>query len=396
MPGHQILRDQHVFLGHSQSQGQAAKMNIREIAERARVSAATVSRVVNCIPTVNRKLAKRVWSAVGELGYSPNRQARGLVSGKSRFLGLVVSDMTDPFSWEIIQSFEAAAVHCGYEILVTSTRHDPKRMELCIRRMIERRIEGAAILTFGLEELVVEELRARGIPLVCVDIEPGVSTGSVVRIDYERGSRQAVQHLAALRHKRIAYVTGPLDSKRDSAKRSAFEKCMSEIGLRAGSELIVGGDDTVEGGVRTIGQLTHLRHRPTAVFCSNDMTAIGVMQGACELGVTVPRDLSVIGFDDAPFSAFITPPLTTVRVPQAELAEIAFHALISELDRAEHAISKSREYVLNTHLVLRRSTALALPQRSRPANAFPSEIESSIEDPLMQRAGHDRVTIARL
>lgn len=370
-------------------------MNIREIAERAGVSAATVSRVINYIPTVDRKLAKRVWNVVGDLGYSPNGQARGLVSGKSRVLGLAVSDMTDSFSSEIIQSFETSAVHCSYEILVTSTLHDPKRIELCVRRMIERRIEGAAVLTFGLEELFVEKLRDRGIPLVCVDSEPDASTVSIIRLDYERGIRQAVQHLVALRHERIAYVAGPFDSKRDSAKRSAFEKCMSEIGIPVFSELIVAGDDTVAGGRRTIAQLAQLRNRPTAIFCSNDMTAIGVMTGACELAFAVPRELSVIGFDDIPFSRFITPPLTTVRVPQAELAAIAFHALVSELDGTQRETGKSTEYVLDTQLVLRRSTALALPWRSTRTNLQSSVVDSIPEDSLMQRAGHDRMMIAR-
>jgi len=358
-------------------------MNIREIAERAGVSAATVSRVINYIPTVDRKLAKRVWNVVGDLGYSPNGQARGLVSGKSRVLGLAVSDMTDSFSSEIIQSFETSAVRCSYEILVTSTLHDSKRIELCVRRMIERRIEGAAVLTFGLEELFVEKLRDRGIPLVCVDSEPDASTVSIIRLDYERGIRQAVQHLVALRHERIAYVAGPFDSKRDSAKRSAFEKCMSEIGIPVFSELIVAGDDTVAGGRRTIAQLAQLRNRPTAIFCSNDMTAIGVMTGACELAFAVPRELSVIGFDDIPFSRFITPPLTTVRVPQAELAAIAFHALVSELDGTQRETGKSTEYVLDTQLVLRRSTALALPWRSTRTNLQSSVVDSIPEDSLM-------------
>jgi LacI family transcriptional regulator len=373
----------------------ANKMNIREIAERARVSAATVSRVVNCIPTVNRKLAKRVWNTVGELGYSPNRQARGLVSGKSRILGLVVSAMTDPFSPEIIQSFETHAVQRGYEILVTSTLHDPKRIELSARRMIERRIEGVAVLTFG-SELLVEILRAQGIPLVYVDVEPCFSKASAVRIDYGHGIRQTVQHLAALRHERIGYVTGPSNSKTASAKRSAFEKCIAEIGLRASSELIFARDDTVEGGMSTFTYLAQLRNRPTAIICSNDMTAVGVMRRSYELGFAVPQDLSVVGFDDIPLARFINPPLTTVRVPQAELGRLAFHALISEVDRAEHETSKPKEYVLSTDLVLRRSTALALPRGAILPMRKSLVVESSTEDPLMQRAGHDQVTIARL
>ena len=127
-------------------------MDIREIAKRAKVSTATVSRAINRVPTVDPQLAKRVWRVVEELGYYPNTQARALVSGKTRIFGLIVSEITNPFFPEIVQSFEDIAVQHNYEILLTSTVHDPKRMEMSVRRMLERRVEGVAILTFGMEE----------------------------------------------------------------------------------------------------------------------------------------------------------------------------------------------------------------------------------------------------
>jgi LacI family transcriptional regulator len=132
-------------------------MDIREIAKRARVSTATVSRTINRVPTVNAQLAKRVWSVIEELGYYPNTQARALVSGRSRIFGLIVSEMTNPFFPEIMQVFETIAVQHSYEILLTSTGNDPKRMESSVRRMIERRVEGVAIMTFGMEELLLED-----------------------------------------------------------------------------------------------------------------------------------------------------------------------------------------------------------------------------------------------
>src|ERR1700756_4160316 len=131
-------------------------MDIREIAKRARVSTATVSRVVNRIPTVNPQTAKRVWNVVNELGYYPNTQARALVSGRSRIFGLIVSEITNPFFPEIVQVFETIAVQHDYEILLTSTVHDPKLMESSVRRMIERRVEGVAVLTFGMEDSLLE------------------------------------------------------------------------------------------------------------------------------------------------------------------------------------------------------------------------------------------------
>lgn len=331
-------------------------MDIREIARRAKVSTATVSRAINHVPTVDPQLSKRVWRVVDELGYFPNTQARALVSGRSRIFGLIVSEITNPFFPEIVQTFENLAVENNYEILLTSTVHDPKRMELSVRRMIERRVDGVAILTFGMEEALLEHLRFRKVPLVFVDVGPDSPHVVNIRIDYQNGIRQAVQHLAALRHSRIAFVTGPLLLKSAQARRSAFLQSMAEIGLPA--DLIVEGDHTLEGGMGALTKLIALRARPTAIVCSNDMTAIGVMREAYDHDIKIPTDLSIIGFDDIRLAQFTTPPLTTVQMSQTELARLAFRALMNEVAQvsANHRMS---EYRLITNLILRRSTALA-------------------------------------
>src|SRR2546430_5869335 len=251
-------------------------MDIREIAKRAKVSTATVSRTINRVPSVDPQLAKRVWKVVEELGYYPNTQARALVSGKSRIFGLIVSEITNPFFPEIVQTFEDIAVQHNYEILLTSTVHNPKRMELAVRRMIERRVDGVAILTFGMEDSLFDDLRFRKVPLVFVDVGPPVPGVSNIRINYQNGIRQAVQHLAALRHVRIAFVTGPLHLKSALARKAAFEESMHEIGLEVPPELLVVGDHTMEGGMKALVKLAGLSNPPTAVVCSNDMTAIGV------------------------------------------------------------------------------------------------------------------------
>jgi LacI family transcriptional regulator len=215
-----------------------------------------------------------------------------------------------------------------------------------------------------LDEVIIENLRAQEIAAVFVDVEPRRSKAGVVQIDYKRGTRHAVQHLAALRHERIGYVAGPAHSKTALAKRSAFEECMQEISLPLSSELMVAGDDTVEGGMRALTLFARLQGHPTAIVCSTDMAAVGVMKRAHELGMAVPQELSVIGFDDIPLAGFVTPPLTTVIVPKAELARLAFRALICELNPARDEIYQPQEYLLNTDLVLRRSTALACLRRS--------------------------------
>ena len=338
-------------------------MDIREIARRARVSTATVSRAINRVPTVDPQLAKRVWKVVDELGYYPNTQARALVSGRSRIFGLIVSEITNPFFPEIVQTFETLAVENNYEILLTSTVHDPKRMESSVRRMIERRVDGVAILTFGMEDSLLEHLRFRKVPLVFIDVGPDAQGIINIRINYQNGLRQAVQHLAALRHTRIAFITGPLHLKSAVARREAFKTAMEEIGLSP--ELIVVGNHQMEGGMRALLELSGLTAPPTAVMCSNDMTAIGVLREAYERNIKIPDDLSVVGFDDIRLAEFTIPPLTTIQMSQKALAKIGFQALLNEVER-ESPTKERSEYELNTSLVLRRSTALAQVGMSRP------------------------------
>src|SRR4030081_2600355 len=216
-------------------------MDIREIARRAKVSTATVSRTINHVPAVEPQRARGVWKVVEELGYYPNTQARALVSGRSRIFGLIISEITNPFFPEIVQVFETIAVQHHYEILLTSTGNDPKRMESSVRRMIERRVEGVAIMTFGMEEVLLEDLKLRKVPLVFVDVGPARPRVSKIRIDFLHGVRQAVQHLAALRHQDIAFISGPLHLKSAQARKQAFLASMQEIGLQSDPELIIEG-----------------------------------------------------------------------------------------------------------------------------------------------------------
>jgi len=331
-------------------------MDVREIARRAGVSVATVSRALNRLPSVHPQLSKRVWKVVDELGYYPNRQARSLATGRSRIFGLVVSEITNPFFPEIVQTFEDLAVANNYEVLLTSTVHDSKRVESALRRMIERRVDGVAILTFGMENALLDHLRFRKVPLVFVDVGPKAPGIVNIRVDYLSGIRQAVQHLVALRHQRIAFISGPSSLKTAVARKMAFQTSMREIGLEA--DLTVEGNHGIEGGMAALLALVKGSNRPTAVVCSNDMTAIGVMREAYDQNIKIPNELSVIGFDNIRLAGFAIPPLTTVEMSQTELARIAFEALLKEVRRDAESAERT-EYPLTTSLVLRRSTGLA-------------------------------------
>jgi LacI family transcriptional regulator len=327
-------------------------MDIHAVAKLALVSIATVSRTINHIPTVNPKMAKRVWEAIRELNYFPNTQARALVSGRSKLLGLIVSEITNPFFPELIQGFEDVAVENGYEILIGSTNYEPERMQRCIRRMVERNAEGVAVMTFGIEQPLLDQLAERKVPLVFVDVAPNQPGISVLRVDYHHGIRQGVQHLAALGHRSIAFVTGPLRLHSAQSRLAAFKKALEECGIPVQEKYIVEGDHTMEGGVAAAEQLMALKELPTAIMCSNDMLAIGVLHKLSRSGLRVPDDVSIIGFDDIHLASIMIPPLTSIQMSRADLALGAVSALRGHIEGS----SPQREYKIDTRLVVREST----------------------------------------
>ena len=339
-----------------------SRPDIHAVARLARVSIATVSRTINNISTVDPRLAQRVWKAIDELGYSPNTQARALVSGRSRLLGLIISEITNPFFPELIQGFEDVAVENGYEILISSTNYDPQRMELCIQRMLERKVDGVAVMTFGIEAPLLDRLAQRDIPLVFVDVSPKGPLFSTIEVDYFHGIREGVQHLAVLGHRRIGFISGPLHLHSALARKAAFLRAMDEVGLAPHPDWLREGDHTLEGGISVMSQILASGDAPTAIMTSNDMTAIGVLHALYRTGARVPDDFSVIGFDDINFAQFTLPPLTSVQMSRRELARCAVLALRDHLDPQ---VGPGRpRYKVQTRLTVRQSTGLASQEPS--------------------------------
>jgi DNA-binding LacI/PurR family transcriptional regulator len=332
------------------------RLDIRTIARAANVSIATVSRAMNHVATVNPKMAKRVWEVIDELDYFPNTQARALVSGRSRLLGIIVSEITNPFFPELIQGFEDIAVENGYEILVSSTNYDPKRMSHCIRRMLERKVDGVAVMTFGIEEPLLDQLAKRKMPLVFIDVGPQRPGISVLKVDYHRGIRQGVQHLAALGHRSIAFVSGPMRLHSAQSRVAAFSLSLQECGISPEPHWLIEGDHTMEGGIAAMETILAGKVRPTAVMCSNDMTAIGVLHKLYRAGLRVPDDFSVIGFDDIHIAEVTIPPLTTIQMSRFELARAAVTALRAEVEGFADSSAHKREINIQTNLVVREST----------------------------------------
>jgi DNA-binding LacI/PurR family transcriptional regulator len=330
-------------------------MNIGTVARAANVSIATVSRTINGVSTVNPDIAERVWGVIDQLGYSPNTQARALVSGRSRIFGLIVSEITNPFFPELIQGFEDVAVEHGYEILVSSTNNDPKRMSHCIRRMLERKVEGVAVMTFGIEEPLLTQMARRRVPLVFIDVGPKQPGTSVLKVDYHHGIHQGVQHLAALGHKDIAFISGPPRLHSARSRQLAFTTSLKECGITPNQKWIFKGDHTMEGGIAAMQDLLGNKKMPTAVMCSNDMTAIGVLHRLYRAGLRVPDDFSVIGFDNIHIAEVTIPPLTTVEMSRLDLARAAVTALREQVESLDVSAKKS-EFHISTNLIVREST----------------------------------------
>ncbi len=330
--------------------------DIRAVAALAKVSIATVSRTINGAPVVSERLKKRVWQAIEQLNYFPNTHARTLVSGRSRLLGIIVENITNPFFPELIQSFEEVAVAHGYEILVSSSNSDPAILTTCVRRMIERKVDGVAVLTFGEEEPVLDQLVHHDIPMVLAEFRLDDPKTSTILLDYTTGIHAAVKHLVELGHSKIAFLAGPHKLHSAITRENDFRTAMEAVGLPIQKKWVIECDHTLKGGVAGYGKLQALSARPTAVLCSNDMTAIGVLRAAYMAGLRVPQDLSVVGLDDIDFAEFTLPPLTTIRLSRADLAHAAFEALRLQAEEPDSPKMR-REFLVSTSLVVRGSTA---------------------------------------
>jgi len=249
-------------------------------------------------------------------------------------------------------------------VMIGSTNYDATRTEALIRRMLQRGVDGVAIMTFGIEEEQVQKLVKHEFPLVFVDAGPDLPNIRVLNVDYGEGIREAVQHLAALGHRKISFISGPLRMRTAMTRRDSFRKSMAELGLAAPAKTMVEGDHTMEGGRAAMERLLTLDELPTAVICSNDMTAIGVLHALDETTHRVPKDISVVGFDDIHLSRFMLPPLTTVQMSCKDLAAAAVQALRAGIE-PDHPKANQKGWPIPTHLVVRRSTTF--PKGSLPA-----------------------------
>jgi DNA-binding LacI/PurR family transcriptional regulator len=329
-------------------------LTIRDVAKEAGVSTATVSNVLNKTGKVGRGTHRLVLSAVKRLGYVPDVHARHLASRDRRTLGIIVSDIENPFFPEVIKSFEIRARELGYDAILSDTNYDPRRTREAAERMMEHKVRGVAIMTSEISMRLVHELARRKIAVTFLDLAPVRGYMSNLRIDYASGVEKIVGHLHEQGHRRIAFVAGRDGLKSNVVRLEAYEKCMRDLGLTPGP--ILPGDLRFEGGLAAGLAIAKLSPRPTAAIAINDLTAVGVIKGLMRSGCRVPRDISVTGFDNTRLAEYSNPSITTVDIHRETLGHIAADAL-HELSGS--ANPEGKEYQVGAELILGESSGPA-------------------------------------
>ncbi len=326
---------------------------IRDVAKQAGVSKSTVSRVLNQSRLVDPDTRKRVLETAQKLNYYRNASAQRLArGGRSDFFGLLISDIENPVFPEMIKSFETAAAAKGYDLFLCATNYHLERTEAAVRKMIENGVRGVAIMTSSATEEIAVQFAARQIAVVVVDLEVTRRHISSITIDYSGGISEAVEHLAQLGHKQIAFIAGPDERRSARRYRETVVQALHKYNLCL--QQIVECDQTLEGGRAAVWNMASRSDPPTALVCINDLTAIGAMSALREIGVSVPGQVSVLGCEDIYMARFVNPPLTTVKLDRKCLGSMAFDVL-DRMSRSKQR--KGMETLLRTQLIVRGSTA---------------------------------------
>jgi LacI family transcriptional regulator len=325
---------------------------MREVARRAGVSLATVSRVLNNTEYISEETRRRVLDAVREFNYFKNVHARRLATGQSDLFGLVISEIANPYFPEIIRGYQAMTWNRGFDVLLCNTEYDRERTKAVMRKLRESDVRGVAVVTSSVDRSMASELTAAGIPLVFCNADPAGKLVGNICIKYEHGVNKAIEHVVELGHRRSAVIAGPADNRTAVTIKNALVSGLTARGLKP--VCVLESNYRVDAGAAAVREVLSRPEIPTIVFCGNDLIAMGAMIALEESGVRVPEDVSVIGIDDIFFSFLARPPLTTISVPREQIGMKAFEALDRMLKLKRH---RGSNYVLQTDLVVRRSTA---------------------------------------
>jgi LacI family transcriptional regulator len=330
---------------------------MHDVARVADVSIATVSHVINGTRFVSPERADRVHAAMRELDYTPDATARGLRLGRTHTIGVVIPDNTDPFFAELARWIEEAGFDAGYTTILGNSGERPDRERQYVSTLLSKRVDGLIIATWRKPDAAMARvLRKAPIPIVAIDRADVLRTADAVMYDDVGGGRQAGGHLLDLGHTGIATIAGPPDPGHAPGRLEGFLAALADAGVAIGDDAIVASDHHFAGGREATAELLARGTRFTALFAANDLMAAGAIREMTGHGLSVPADVSVIGFDDAPLAEMTSPALTTVRRPVQEMGEEAVSLLLARVTSGASG-GAGRRHVLPTSLVVRESTA---------------------------------------
>jgi DNA-binding LacI/PurR family transcriptional regulator len=313
--------------------------SIKDIARLAHVSHSTVSRALQNSPLVNARTAEKIRQIALASGYRASAVARGLVTRRTRTIGLVVTTVADPFTSEVVSGVEQAANDHGYSVFLADSNADPEREKKVVQSFAEQRVDGIVVTSSRVGALYIPLLSEMRVPIVLVNNQyPGAFVHSVM-IENVAGSRAAANHLVQLGHTRIAYIGDQFGYESDTERLAGYREALEGAGIPLFPELIVHGDGKPEAAVRAMEELLALAEPPTAVFCYNDRSALGAMRAIRLHGLRVPEDISVVGFDDLFLASYTDPPLTTVRQPMRLMGQLAMESLFKLMSGKESAVA---------------------------------------------------------
>jgi DNA-binding LacI/PurR family transcriptional regulator len=329
-------------------------VRMKDVASRAGVSLSAVSLALSGRnqQSISAETRKRILAIVEELGYTPNQRARSLATGTTNSLGVIVSEIANPFFPEIIHSFEVAATARGFETQLVNTEYDPQRASFAVRKMIDNRVCGIAIFTSQFERKLIDDIIRNRIPIVSIGSEPAEPWLNRITIDFAKGVESQLHHLTSLGHRQFAAIVGPEEIPSVKEYVDTLKSVAKKQGLRISQ--VVSCNYRHDGGMQSVHKLVKDPNFPTAILCANDLIALGAISALEQGGMRVPQDVSIVGFDDLVFARLARPPLTTAAVPREELGNLAFQ-MISKMIGQKRPKQESR--LLSTALVVRASTA---------------------------------------
>jgi DNA-binding LacI/PurR family transcriptional regulator len=325
---------------------------IKDVARRAGVSVTTVSRVLNNHPYVADDLRERVLRAIAELGYQPSRVARRLRAPDSQLVGVIFSDIANPFYIDVLRGIEHVLSQQGMSVLIGNASADQAREDAFIRLMQTEDVAGLIVAPTREDSPAIAEAAHKGLPMVVIDRHMTNIEIDTVLVDNFNGTLAAIQHLIALGHQRIGVVSGPLHLNSGRERYAGYLQAMSDAGLAVESGLTRFGDYRQSSGYQLAHELLRLPDPPTALFVANNQMTIGALNAIHESGCQIPDDIAVIGFDDLDWAVSLNPPLTTIAQPTFDIGK---HAADLLLVRIADPARPARTVMLNTQLIVRES-----------------------------------------